>query len=77
MLLGPKEIAQSIEHKHRPWWSVWYGEHTQKFWAVATWVHTPQAMLDAATPDALDAAIATFEVLHPKPARQHRHVLGN
>jgi hypothetical protein len=69
MLLGPHEIARHIEYKHRPWWLVWYGEQTRQFWAMSHWVHTPYAMLGADTPDALNAAIATFETLHPKPGR--------
>jgi hypothetical protein len=67
MLLGPHEIARRIEYEHRPGWVAWYGRHTRQYWAVATWVRTPHAMLGAATPDALDAAITTFEMLHPKP----------
>lgn len=67
MLLGPKEIALRIEYEHRPGWLVWYGDQTHQYWAMATWVRTPRAMLGADTPDALDAAITTFEMRHPKP----------
>jgi hypothetical protein len=56
-----------MEHKHRPWWRIWYGRHTGQYWAMASWVRTPYAMFGATTPEALDAAIATFETLHPKP----------
>jgi hypothetical protein len=69
MLLGHHEIARHIEYKNRPWWMVWYGDQTRQFWAMAHWVCTPQAMLSAATPDALNAAIATFEILYPKPTQ--------
>jgi hypothetical protein len=77
MLLGPREIARRIEYKNRPWWSVWYGRQTRLYWAVACWVRTPDAMLSAATPEALDAAIANFEAFHPKPGQQHRLAVGH
>jgi hypothetical protein len=77
MLLGPHEIARRIEYEKRPWWLVWYGRKTGQFWAVASWVRAPDAMLSAATPEALDTAIAAFENLHPKPNHQHRHAMGN
>ena len=72
MLLGPQEIALRIAWKHRPGWVVWYGERTREFWALACWVRTPHAMFGAATPNALDAAMTTFETFHPKPRHQHR-----
>jgi hypothetical protein len=65
MLLGPHEIARRIEYQRRPWWRVWYGEYTRQYWALASW--TPSGMIAAATPDALDAAITTFEMFNPKP----------
>ena len=77
MLLGPHEIARRLEYKKRPWWLVWYGQQTRQFWAVASWVRAPDAMLSAPTPEALDAAIATFEQHHPKPSQHHRHAMGN
>jgi hypothetical protein len=70
MLAGPHEIARQFGAKHRPWWLIWYGEQTRQYWALAAWVRTPHAMFGAATPDALDAAIATFETLHPRPGRR-------
>ncbi|HEU5161479.1 MAG TPA: hypothetical protein VFU43_31095 [Streptosporangiaceae bacterium] len=33
-------------------------------------MRAPPAMLAATTPEALEAVIATFEALHPKPSRQ-------
>jgi hypothetical protein len=74
MLLGPHDIAQRIEYQHRPGWSVWYGRKTKLYWALACWVRTPGGMFSAATPEALDAAIATFETLHPKPGRRSHAV---
>jgi hypothetical protein len=69
MFIGPHEIARRMEHKHHPWWLVWYGRSTRQYWAMARWVRTPGAMLGASVPDALDAAIATFETHHPPPRR--------
>jgi hypothetical protein len=77
MLLGPHDIARRLEYQHRPGWVVWWGEHTRQYWALATWIHTPYGMLCAATPEALDAAIATFEMFHPQPHHQHAHALGH
>ena len=76
VLLGPHEIARRMEYKKRPWWLIWYGQQTRQFWAVASWVRAPDAMLSAATPEALNAAIAIFETLHPKPGQQRR-AIGN
>jgi hypothetical protein len=70
MLVDPHEIARRIGDKHRPWWLIWYGDHTRQFWAMPSWVRTPHAILSATTPDGLDAAIAVFESLHPRPGRQ-------
>lgn len=70
MLLGPHEIARGIEWSHRPGWVVWYGEHTRQYWALACWVRASYAMLTAATPDALAAAMAVFEMFNPKPGHQ-------
>jgi hypothetical protein len=50
---------------------------TRQFWAMAFWVRTPHAMFGATTPDALDAAIATFETLYPRPGQQGRPALDN
>jgi hypothetical protein len=66
MLLGPDEIARRIEYRHRPGWVAWYGHQTRCYWAVAAWVPGLTGMLSAADPNALEAAIATFERLHPK-----------
>jgi hypothetical protein len=75
MILGPPDIARRLEYQHRPGWSVWYGRQTRQYWALACWVRPAGAMFGAATPEALDAAIVTFEALHPKPA-QRSHALG-
>jgi hypothetical protein len=71
MLLGPQEMARRIEYKHRPGWLVWFGRYTRQYWAMACWVRTPHAMLRADTPEALDAAIVTFEMLFSKPLPPH------
>ena len=76
MLLGPHDIARRLEYQHRPGWSIWYGKQTRQYWAVACWERTAGAMFAAATPEALDAAITTFEVLHPKP-RRRTHAMGD
>ena len=70
MLLGPDEIAQRIQYQHRPGWQVWYGRATRQFWAMALWVPGPNALLGAAAPGAIEAAMATFERLYPKHGRQ-------
>lgn len=77
MLLGPDEIAQWIEHRHRPGWTVWFGRSTGHYWALAGWARTPYGMLGAATPDALETAITSFEARHPKPAHWHGHVVDS
>jgi hypothetical protein len=66
-----------MEYRRRPWWIVWYGRSTGLYWALAAWVPGLQSMLSAPTPDALDAAIATFEMLHPKPGERRAHGLGH
>jgi hypothetical protein len=66
MLFGPDEIAQLIQHQHRPGWLVWYGRATKQYWALAAWVHGSQAMLGAAAPEAIDTAMTTFETIYPK-----------
>jgi hypothetical protein len=76
MLLGPHDIARRLQYQHHPGWSVWYGAQTRQYWALASWVRTAHDMFGADTPEALDAAIATFESLHPKPA-QHCHALAD
>ncbi|HEU5159203.1 MAG TPA: hypothetical protein VFU43_19560 [Streptosporangiaceae bacterium] len=77
MLLGPDEMARRIQHRHSPGWLVWHGKYTGHYWALANWAPGPYALLSAATPDALDAAIATFELLHPKPAPRRPHALAH
>jgi hypothetical protein len=77
VLLDPEEIAQRIQCQHRPGWLVWHGKYTGRYWAMARWAPTPYGLLDAATPDELDAAIATFELLQPKPAHPHAHALSH
>jgi hypothetical protein len=73
--LGPDEMARLIQRRHAGW-SVWYGRHTGQFWALARWVRGPYAMVSAPTPETLDAAIAVFETIHPKPGRRDRHGVG-
>jgi hypothetical protein len=75
--LDPREIARRIEYRLRPWWTVWYGRHTRHYWALAAWVPGLRGMLSAPNPDALDAAITTFEMLHPKPMERHTDALVN
>jgi hypothetical protein len=74
MSLGPDDIARRIQHQRRGW-LVWYGRKTTQYWALACWTRAPHSMLGAATPDALDAAMATFASLYPKPAHSHAHAL--
>jgi hypothetical protein len=74
MQLRPDEIARRIQYQHRPGWLCWYGRHTGRYWALAAWVAGLDGMLSAPDPDALDAAVATFEVLHPKPGH---HAVGH
>ncbi|HEX6469149.1 MAG TPA: hypothetical protein VF069_08645 [Streptosporangiaceae bacterium] len=66
-----------MEYQRRPWWVVWFGRHTRQYWALASWVRTPDGMLTAATPEALDAAIAAFEMFHPKPRHAKTHALDH
>lgn len=75
--LDPREIARQIECHRRPWWVVWYGRHTGCYWAMSSWVSGVHGMLSAPSPEALIAAIATFEMLHPKPSQQNVHALGH
>jgi hypothetical protein len=75
--LGPHEMARCIEYRHRPWWVVWYGRWTGQYWALPSWVSTSHGMLCAATPGALDAAIATFEMLYPKPSHDRAHAVDH
>jgi hypothetical protein len=70
MPLGPHGIARRLQHRHRPGWSIWYGRQTRQYWALASWARTSHGMFGAATPEALEAAIAIFETLHPKPAQR-------
>ena len=60
------KIADAI-WKFRPWWVVWWGEHTRCFWAIAAWVHGPASVIAERTPDALLVAMNNFETNHPKP----------
>jgi hypothetical protein len=76
MLLGPDEIAWRIQHQHQPGWVVWYGKATGLYWALASWVPTLDGFVGAPAPETLDAAIATVEMLHPKPAHHHAHALS-
>jgi hypothetical protein len=70
MLLGRDDIARGIAYRHRPWWTVWYGHTTCRYWALPRWVEAARAVLiDAPTPEALEAAISTFEMFNPKPSR--------
>jgi hypothetical protein len=69
-MLGPDDIARGIAHRHRPWWAVWYGHHTGRYWALPRWVHPARArLIDAPTPDTIEAAIVNFEMFNPKPTR--------
>ena len=80
MLFGPHEIARRIQYQHRPGWSIWYGRETRQYWALARWTRATGAMFSAETPQALEAAIATFETHHPKPTpkpRQPSHALAD
>lgn len=77
MLFRPQEIALSIAYKHRPGWLVWYGKYTGHYWALACWVRTPNAMFSASSPDALDAAMTTFEMFNPKPGYRYAHDLDH
>jgi hypothetical protein len=77
MLSRPDEIAQRIQYRHRPGWLVWYGRATKQYWALASWVHIPHAMLGAAAPDAIDAAMTTFEMLYPKRGQQQSRAVGH
>jgi hypothetical protein len=75
MLLGPDEIARRIEYQRRPGWLVWYGQYTRQYWALAAWA--PRGMLAATNPDALDAAMTTFEMFHPKPRQERAHAVDH
>jgi hypothetical protein len=77
MLLGPHDIARRLEHQHRPEWVIWYGTQTRQYWAMARWVARPYAMVSAPTPEALDAAIAVFETVHPKPRHRRAHAVDH
>jgi hypothetical protein len=74
MLIGPDEIARRIQYRHQPGWVAWYGHKTKCYWAVAAWVPGLDGMLSASQPEALDAAIAGFEMLYPKPGN---HAVGH
>jgi hypothetical protein len=71
MLLRSDDIALGIAHRHRPWWTVWYGRHTRQYWAMPRWLAPTRArLIDESTPEALEAAIANFETFNPKPTRR-------
>jgi predicted TIM-barrel fold metal-dependent hydrolase len=76
MLLGPHDIARRLQYQHRPGWSIWYGAQTRQYWALARWARTPHCMFGADTPEQLQAAITTFETLHPSLA-QRSHALAD
>lgn len=69
MLLGPDEIASRLQRRHGPGWRVWFGRSTRHYWALASWVPGRDGFVGAPAPEALDAAIATVELLYPKPTR--------
>lgn len=69
MPLGPDDIARRIQYAWRPGWLVWHGRQTRHYWAVALWTRGSIGMISAAAPDALEAAMSTFEMLHPKPTQ--------
>jgi hypothetical protein len=71
----PDEIARRLQHRHHPGWSVWFGNRTRQYWAAACWVRPAGGLIGAITPDGLEAAIASFEEVHPKPALRHAHVV--
>jgi hypothetical protein len=68
-VVGPDEVAWRLQCRRRGW-VVWFGRHTCRYWALAYWARTTGSLLEAATPDALDAAIASFELLHRKPEQR-------
>jgi hypothetical protein len=76
MLLGPHDIARRLQYRHRPGWLIWYGAQTRQYWALASWARTRHSMFGADTPEGLEAAITTFETLHPKPG-QRPHALAD
>jgi hypothetical protein len=47
-------VARWIQHRHRPWWHVWYGRATRQYWAMPAWAPGPYGLLAATTPEALD-----------------------
>jgi hypothetical protein len=44
---------------------------------MAAWVPGVRGLISAPTPDMIDAAIATFEVLYPKPGERRAHALDD
>lgn len=65
-----------MQYQRWPWWRVWYGHHTNEYWALARWVRV-SLLLSAASPAALDAAIVAFETRYPKPAQEGAHGVGD
>jgi hypothetical protein len=73
MLLNPHDIARRIQSRYAPGWLVWYGGQTREYWAAPLpwWIPKSRAqLLKGATPESLEAAIKTFEMLNPKPSHQ-------
>jgi hypothetical protein len=62
-----REIADRIWRQRHSHWVVWWGEHSQHFWAIATWVRGPAGVIQQKTPDALVAAMNHIEMIYPKP----------
>ncbi len=52
-----RELARRL-----PWWTVWYGEHTRRFWAVPRvgWL-SAAPHIEAATPQELERAARDVE----------------
>jgi hypothetical protein len=68
MQLSPDDMARRIQCA-RSGWLVWHGRQTKEFWALALWTRGSIGLIGAVGPDALEAAISTFEMLHPKPTQ--------
>jgi hypothetical protein len=76
VLPGPQGTARRIASE-RPWWIVWYGQHTRKYWAapLPSWITSSRArLIEATTPEALEAGIATFEMFNPSPNSAQRNL---
>jgi hypothetical protein len=77
MPLGPDEMARRIQHRHGAGWLVWFGRQTGQYWAMARWARTSGGMFSASSPDALETAIVSFELLHPAPEQRYGHVVDH